>query len=367
MRSFTKKMALGTTVLCGLMLGGCLHHVPLDKLDQDKLKKVCETYCQQGTPGAEPGFAMMIKTLRVDDQPPVEVPMRNILARAENSEGDVTLVTPYDVTYGNHAGGDGPPIPNKTAGLKPECFAKAPYKPIHIDDLEMTNSNTTITLVNMDQDGRLESRDLSANDDNYTLIMNVLAPQTTTDLKPDAQEIQRLLSTMDRPTESNLQMQINSPVRDIEKFPPKKTPFFGDLTGAEFDTVKGHVFFYVLLDPNLYFSRDVAALITYAPEAENELEKLYTPFVQYPVVPELGSPVADPDGTQMEVLTFHFVQSDKMTFQSSVEYEKTPEEDQIECKYVYDKLVISRGQESFTQRTPLLIDPEVKTRGVIIE
>lgn len=367
MRSFTKKKGLGTTVLCGLMLGGCVHSVPLDKLDKRALKKVCETYCQKGTPGAEPGFALMIKTVFVNGEPE-EVPMRNILARAENSEGEVTLVTPYDVTYGNHAGGDGPPMPNKAAGLKPECFAKASYTPPHINSLDLTVANTTITFVNMDQDGRLESRDLATTDQYYGLIMDVLLPQTTNPpLTLDAQKIQSLLSSIDRPTESDLQTQNNSPTRNISLLPAKKTPFFRDLTGAEFDTAEGHVFFYVLLDPNLYFSRDAAALVTYAPEAENELEKLYTPFVQYPVVPTLKSVSGEPDGQDLDVLTFHFVQSDEMMFQSSAEYEKAAAEDKIECKYIYDKLVISRGQDGYTQRTPLLIDPEVKTRGVIIE
>jgi hypothetical protein len=361
MRHISKKLSFGGTAIAGLCLATGCDTISLDKLSQRQLGQVCTTYCNQAAAPVEPGFAVMMKKAWVNGER-VDVPMRNIMIRSEDEFGNSTLVTPYNAQYGyTPALEGGAPLPDKTAGLDPSCFATETYEPIDLSDVDLTPENITITFVNIDRNGRLESRDMPLTypiDNPIKAILESVDPSMNPSIN-EYEQIQKALGEITRPSADTLfNNQSAFETRDLvaNATPHENTPFFGDLTGSDYTDTSGHVFFYVLLDEGLYFSRDTAALITYAPEAENSLETLYTPFVQYPIYPRVTDGSKIPDGSQLDVLTFHFIRDETMST-TSVE----------ECRYVYDEYVISKGQSPFQPRTPLFIDPAVKTRGVITE
>jgi len=358
MRHYLKSICLGGAAIAVLGVAGCAHDKFMDRLDKDQVGKICKQYCSASAGPQTPGFAVMMKKTFVNGQP-TYVPMREVLIQSFDNDGRPSLVTPYEATYGASPGGDSPPVINKSAGLDPACFAKEPYATPDLSDIVLDASNTTITFVNFDRNGRLESRDMSSTDPVYGKIADILSQSGSGDYT----DIQRELMDMGRPAANDLFSNVASLTnRDLiaNATPKKKTPFYTNLKKPTFSDATGHVFFYVLLDSHLYFSRDNAALITYAPAAENALETFYTPFVQYPVVPDVSDmdddTVDEPDGSQMDVLTFHFIR-DVANGGADVD----------ECRYVYDKYVISKGQDTYSQRTPLFIDPEVTTRGVIAQ
>ena len=83
--------------------------------------------------------------------------------------------------------------------------------------------------------------------------------------------------------------------------------------------------------------------------------ELFTPFVQYDVHPKLYNE------NKIDILPFHFYQNPKLL---NKEGKVSPD-----CSYIYDLLVVSSGQlnsGNFNYFTPILIDPEVKSDGVII-
>ncbi len=342
MRKTNNYTAMLATSLAALALAGCDTGIDIG----DDVEKFCNEYCDTKTTKEKPGVFLMMKDAVVNGQK-VSVPMRDIMIEGE----DGTLVTPYNASYGNSASGDGLPNPDKTVGLDPSCFATEPYETPNLSQVDLTEENTTITFVNFDRNGRVESRDLLKTDPAYKNIESILGTTSTGEYLT----LQQNLSQISRPDVDALFVTGNGPGSSafkrrnltLNQTPPEKTPFFTDLSDSTYKDSIGHIFFYVLLDEHLTFSRDTAALVTYAPNSESALGQLFTPFVQYPVYPKNPSPDA------LDVLTFHFIRHKSMQSESGGT-----------CRYRYDKYVISAGQQDHFPSTPLFIDPEVQTEGI---
>ncbi|MEO1643488.1 MAG: hypothetical protein AAFR74_09140, partial [Pseudomonadota bacterium] len=235
--------------------------------------------------------------------------------------------------------------------------------------LDLTWDNTVITLINFDEDGRLESRLLS---EETTLATQALRVKTDLDalLSPSSsylspineyKSIQILLSKLDADsfgvgqpmagTEGNK----GFTARDLNSdgVPIEKTPFYAIIDNASYtaEDYNGKVYFYVLLDRQLSFSRGSPALITYEPTPS--VGELFTPYKQYPVYPK------DAQSGQADVLPIHFYQTHDGS-DSVAEGEAPPD-----CRYPFDFSVIANAQAPFGQVTPLLIDPEVDPKGVL--
>lgn len=314
------------------------------------LERACEEYCEAQRPRG-PGAFQLTKQVFTDGRM-VQSPMRDIFLLS----GDGKLVTPYDASYSRAPVDGGLPVPDKAEGLEPSCFASAPYSPPSLLAADLDHKNTTITFINFDRDGRVESRELSAKDPSFALIDKILSTSSAVNGSPEYQQIQNALSARPRPDSDRLYDRTGDepPVRVLKKsrVPLDKTPFHKDLSiDKNFSDGTGHIFFYVLVDKGLEFSRSFAALLPYAPQSTSTLQTLYAPFVQYPVYPET------PGGEALDVLTFHFIRDPGLQLKNGP---------RTECRYTYDLHVIAQGQAPFEQATPLFIDPEVKTRGIIL-
>lgn len=354
MRHTIKTLTLAGSALAFTALSGC-GNMP-EKGDLN-LAKVCKEYCRQNSPN-KPNYTMMLNQVSVEGQPNRTVPARHVYVTSETG----ALITPYDAAYGNMVQNpEALGYMDKSEGLEPACFSQKKYEPIKLSEVKLNENNTTITLVNFTESGRLESRELSPETKTYDTIKTVfdgsyIPPQTRPASWGQYQHIQDILSSIPPSVKNN-----PAELQDrnlVENYVPKgKTPFYSDLTKKTFFDDEGHVYFYVLIDDHLKFSRDYLALVTYAPQSG--VQELYTPFVQHPVSPKFATM------NKNDVLTFQFFRNPDL------------EADKIEeCRYVYDMHVISIGQDdsgnstqlNFKQEhsTPLFIDPEVKTRGVII-
>ena len=285
-----------------------------------------------------------------------DAPLRQIYVKTVEN----TLSSPYKSANRYPVKQENRSYPDKSADLRLECFSSQPYETVHLKYIDLTTDNTTITLLNFTEEGRLESRELIVTDPSMSEIYNILNTKGFGEYKA----LQKLLSNMKVPSNGDLYNSAPKfPPRNLKKrnVPASKTPFFSDLKNSSYDASQGHVYFYVSLDPYLKFSREHAALITYAPEAKTNSLALYTPFTQYDVYPKKQKL------HQLDVMPFHFYQNPNA---------KPNKDESASCNYTYDLHMISYGQkssENFTSpfdteySTPLFIDPEVKTRGVILD
>jgi len=345
MRHTLKTLTLAASGLTLVTLSGC-GNIPV-KSDRD-LAKFCEEYCRQSV-SDKPKYTMMLNQVAIEGEPNKTVPSQQVYVTSDTG----TLVTPYHAAYGNMVQNpEGLGHMDKAEDLEPACFSQTQYDPIKLSKIKLNENNTTITFVNFDKDGRLESRELSpqaSKSEGVAAIFDInYTPQPYSTQYKDLQNVLSNISNSTILEERNL----------IAKNVPKnKTPFYSDLTQTTFFDDEGHVYFYVLIDDYLKFSRDYLALVTYAPQSG--VQELYTPFVQHPITPKYAAE------DKNDVLTFQFFRDPKL------------KADKIEeCRYVYDMHVISIGQDdsgdspqrNFIEEhnTPLFIDPEVKTRGVII-
>lgn len=254
---------------------------------------------------------------------------------------------------------------SKAKGLDSACFSSVELKVPEADKFDLTWDNTTIFFVNVDRNGRVESRQLdrSSGDAMATTRGAKTARELDAFLKPgsarglgDFAKVQEILSNAGRPA-AGQETADGYPVRDLRNVPRDKTPFYQSFAfeGAEGATPTidkyGHFFFYVLMDDQVTYRRDTAALVPTLPASK---EALFSPFIQYPVVPKMAN---NPAGSA-EVLSVHFYQGGDINKRQSAGGNMT-------CVYPYALDVIASGQASFAQSTPVIIDPEVETRGPI--
>jgi len=347
-------------------------------------EKICDEYCNSSNPREEvsienSGAFILIKTVEIDgvDQ---DVPMRDIyLKSVDANTGKTKLVRPHHPPNNNFLKpessiGHDLETFDKSVHLDPTCFSTQKSDPlIPIESIDLTHDNTTVTFLNFDENGRLESLDLPAVNNSgmfyfneLNAVNNILSTGNVPSYGSDYQDLERALSDMTPPDfDSPVSPQPHFPKRDLisKQTPMPKTPFYSNLkTKSNYDSNEGHIYIYVLLDKHMMFTRKYAALVDYAPETENALMKLYSPLKQQPVYPIIF------EEDSLDVLTFRFVQNQNA--------EVDP--DKISCSYVYDLHVHSIGQDEsgdisssgksmlVEHNTPIFIDPEIKTEGVII-
>ncbi|MEP3890328.1 MAG: hypothetical protein ABJN69_07655 [Hellea sp.] len=309
-------------ILVALILGFCQ--------SKDFRQKICNGVCDTAS---EPEIFRLVSRTYIN-------------GKLENTSGsklyvtstDGDLVEPSDVTWERAPGSD-VFVEKKRQGLDKACFADSDYTVSSLDGVELNASDVTITVLNFDDEGRVESYDLEKTGGGYPDGLNALfAPNK------DYADIQAYLSGLTR-------AQVTPDGTGITRVTPKgltnltneNTPFDETLSAASDD--KGKVVFYVLADAKLTFSRGPFAMISYAPEADEAIGELYSPYVVYPVIP------IDP-GNNLDVLVIHFKRGGSMS-----------QDENSQCRYPYDLAVVAEGQNGFSPRTPLLIDPEVLTNG----
>jgi len=324
------KLALGSALMCILCSGGC-NDTP--EVSPEELDRICKDHCPPPNPLKET-LVKVLMDQRMDDD--------GVLKPSPHSQ--LYVKTP-----------DGKlKVANKSEGLDERCFSTKPYESPHLRDVNLTEKNTTITFINFGKDGRVESRKLTANGvssklalDKINLVLNPLqSPGTTSDYE----HIQEYLSEIVRPGSNVLTAEGFEP-RDLDPIDDEKTPYHEpfDLVQPDIGSPHGmvdHVFFYVLLDSNLKFNRDTAAMIPYPPS----VGRLETPYIQYPIF--TASSVSDP----LEVMTVYFHRGGTMTNDLN---------NDMYCSYPYDIGVVAAGQSGHMEDTPLLIDPEVRPKGVL--
>jgi hypothetical protein len=315
---------------CGLFGGGDGSFENLDEL--------CAEYCPEPT---RPGVVVLTNNAVAPDGTQVDVPSNTIYF--ESSDG--SLLSTKDHTYVRSPSG-GYEIPDKSIGLDPRCFSIVDFKVPDLKDIDLTERNTTIKFINLSPEGRVESWELNGSSSAAADIASVLS------VNPGAQneyeKIQDILTSMTKPSEATISSAGLQTI-NLSQTPIDKTPFFERFTKPGGVSKKEHVFFFVLLDRDLEFNRDVAALIPYSANTGAGVKTLYGPFTQYPVVPET------PVDTTMDVLTVLFMRGGTMTNGMS---------DKENCRYPYDFGVRSDAQGLLGHVTPVLIDPEIEAEGV---
>lgn len=244
--------------------------------------------------------------------------------------------------------------------------------------MDLTWDNTTILFINFDENGRLESRELTSasikkSGTVFSDLDQIMKESPGSPLN-EYKAVQYFLTNLvhgsnppGRPRSQELESNNFGPRNlKVADVPSDKTPFFNKFTltatpsgRGEIDAKTGHVFFYVLLDDYLRFQRDHASARVYTPDTA---KPMYSPYVLYPTVPQ-NIPVA-PDMTQpvspkhpwymADVMTLHFLQGGNMTRDM---------EGDVKCNYPFDIAVISDGQAGWANKTPLFIDPETETDG----
>jgi hypothetical protein len=137
--------------------------------------------------------------------------------------------------------------PNKGAKLNPDCFSEAPLSALSPDgnprlaELDLTQDNTTIMLINFTKNGALESRELSTvtgSQSQHVLddIRDVLNPNTNgaNGQDSDYERVREHLSNLQgvtfsqRPAADVISDRGFMP-RDLTPVPDEKTPFFKPL------------------------------------------------------------------------------------------------------------------------------------------
>lgn len=336
------KLFLGTAVAAAMLLSAC--DIFDGELSDEKLQEVCKDYCPEPEP-----TTYIITDSKWDDEAGgfISVP------------GSVGIES---------ADGQWIHVLNKSADLRAECFSAEPINSSGVrklDDLELTWTNTTILLLNFTENGRLESRELK--EDNGTTNGGVLYDTldqwldtnqqwNNSNPTPEHEAIRNALTEFSRPDWNSLDPSGVSK-RDIRNVSDEKTPFFQKLRHG----VKDHVFFYVLLDDYLKFNRTSAAMLPYTPMLNNgSVGQLYSPYIQYPIVPELdlsATPQKIKDVSKTEVLTVHFLRENMAM--------GIPQEGPLStCSYPYDIGVVAEGQEGPKgPSTPTKLDPETEADG----
>ena len=340
------------------------------------------TYCKACKPRGEAtiensGAFILIKNVELKGK--IEsIPMRDVYLKSkDNKTGELKLVRPYHPANGEFLQNSPEALRSdtdlkefdKSVTLDPYCFSTQYYEPqTDIRSINLTEDNTTITVLNFTEDGRLESLELPKNNQGKyqdSNVADILSPNiANTRSGSEYEQLQYWLSRM-TPNDFNNQ---TSPQSEFEErdlidnnVPLVKTPHYSDLKNqASYKDAEGHIYVYVLLDKQVRFTREYAALVQYAPETEDALMKLYTPLFQQPIYPDFFDP------NRLDVLTFRYVQNPKV---------KPSKKEK--CSYVYDLHVLSTGQDESghstsgtptirEHSTPLFIDPEIKTKGVIV-
>lgn len=272
----------------------------------------------------------------------VQVPFSKLIVENGNGEinahGDVEMVPDGDVY-----------LESKRRNLKKECFSKTDYSGdvANLSTIALTEDDITITVINLDDEGRLESYDLvDPNTGNLpSAITNAI---NTNPVLGNYEAIQIALSNMPRSsvTTSNANNDIRA--RAISSTYSEKTPFYKPFPANFAGGSNGHVIFYVLADENLQFNRSLP-VISHVPAAN--IGRLYSPFFKYEIMPAQPS-------NKLEVQVLHFKRGGTM-----MEGMTPDAAGKMPCVYPYDLGVIAKGQDIGLQDTPLLIDPEVGPEG----
>lgn len=386
---FKNKNAYASVAVGAFLLAGCEADRP--RVSPGEIAENCEEYCSE-LRGAPDIYTLVGKA--ADAQ--------GVLRNSPND--NIYVRTPTGVLK----------APNKLEGLEPKCFSKTDFAadfapapdpkelrglptdkefaerlgkelgatlPEHyrinykggrpdgsLWSTNLTWENTTITFINFNKDGRLESRNLTKKSSTKSghirkALDHLLDPGNSTSPVNEHLAVQHVLMALEGPNNTrgrSLYNQIDTEgftVRNLSNVPVEKTPFYKEFDlnlapPAGVQQNEGHVFFYVLLDDHLRFNRDAAAMIPYAPRAATDIGSLYAPYIQHPVMPL--DPVAEFE--KADIMTVQFVQGGSMT-------QGLPKD--AVCAYPYDIGVKAESQVGFKQVTPLMIDPEVKTRGVL--
>lgn len=341
-------------VIFAFLIIGCA--ICARKLSPERIAKICSQHCQDQPPAA---YVLMDTKWQTD---------LNGTSGFGQSPGSI-WVQGADGMYEH---------PHKGAKLNPDCFSKDPLEVRDsngvpkLDKVDLTKENTTIILINFTEDGGVESHQLSDLTGSQAkgvkdTIHNVLTipffnGQVEYIQIRDALTSLNGASLTGRPTEDQILANGFEHI-DINPVDDKKTPFYKRVGKKGGEGTYEHVFFYVLLDEKLKFNRSSPAIIPYGPAAENSVDQLYTPYIQYDIAPtDLNDahpsyPLYPTDNSQVEVLPVHFLRENMA--------EDIPREgDTTKCSYPYDLGVIAEGQLGVGQPdTPLLIDPETETDG----
>lgn len=242
-----------------------------------------------------------------------------------------------------------PPGDAKRAALNPDCFSTISYQSPHLKKIPLSWKNITITFINFNKDGRLESRILGSKGKAKAVKKKIDTVLNDNSNTSDHEQVAEILSNLNGRPQAGQETNRGYGPRDLNSVPAGKTPFYKYFDTDPTKTTKGHVFFYVLIDDQLKFNRDNAAVIPATPS----IGQLYSPYTQYPIYP----PVGTNDSKLVDVLTFQYYRGGDMAAPANI-----GEKDH--CIYPYDIGVIARGQIGFPDiQTPLLIDPEVDARG----
>jgi len=338
-----------------LSLAACISDGGRVDVNGDDAKQICEKYCSN-IPKPDPEV-FVLTNRKQDGNNTEKFPHSQIYVKTEDG-----LLS----------------APNKRIGLDERCFAKDDFPAPHLRGVNLTTENTSIIFINFTKDGRLESRNMMENIGSkggnvYNRINNILTTSQGGEyslIQKHLEDLVKSTSDKGRPTWDSIQYE-GFEVKNMNGTPLDKTPFYtklGVVDGTQGEGQKEHIFFYVLLDNELRFMRDTAAMLPYAPHAKNSIGQLYSPYIQYPIVPE--DPALEPDS--VDVMTVHFYRGGGMT--DGMENEGMG--DQIipaSCVYPYDIGVIANGQKTKTNglvgflKTPQLIDPEVEAEGILLD
>jgi len=333
----TKLAALSSLTVIASALTGCLGDRPIEVN--------CDEVCSAGGDGDLRVYEMIHNKLPELTLDKKGKPVTSSDEPSGNSHSGLFVLDPE----GNKLISPGDA---KREALNPYCFSKVSYKSPHLKKLPLSWDDITITLINFDKHGRLESRELGDIDKAGAVKLEIQGALNDS-IYPDHQQVAKILSKLDvngfpnigRP-QAGQQTNKGYKPRDLDFVPAGKTPFY---KGFNSDPIRGHVFFYVLIDDHVKFIRDHAAVIPSTPS----IGQLYSPFTQYPIYPPLGT--GDPE--RVDVLTFQYYRGGDMADPKNI-----GEKDR--CIYPYDIGVVAKGQAGFSHvQTPLLIDPEVDTRG----
>ena len=253
----------------------------------------------------------------------------------------------------------------KTRDLIKACFSKTNYsKDVpKLSTIGLREEDITITVLNLDDQGRLEAYDFIGSDDSIfpTFITDLTEIDNNTGNPPvgNYYAIQTALSGLDR-----VKVTPNDPgsiiePRQLSQVDAEKTPFYKDFPASFPGGENGHVIFYVLGNKQLKFNRAIP-VVTYAPSAN--VGKLYSPYFEYDLMPSQRTSSLNPPFMDMtddlDVQVLHFMRGGTM-----MKGMKADKKGEIPCSYPYDLGVIALGQDIGVQDTPLLIDPEVKSKG----
>ena len=340
-------LLIGASCLGILSLAGC------EWLDRDRteaeLDRICAERCEASRPAITEPVVYVLNDIKWSPKD----------KQFEENSGSI-WVQGVDGLYEH---------PNKGAKLNPDCFSKTPLSTKSPDgnsklaELDLTEDNTTIMLINFTKDGALESRELSevtGSQSQHVLddIRAVLNPNTN-GAKSDYELIRKYLSDLqgvtfsERPAAGAISDR-GFMLRSLDFVPDDKTPFFKPLGLVNGNGVKEHAFFYVLLDERLKFNREGPGIIPYSPAAQNSIGHLYSPYIQYEISP---STLYGANSGKAEVMPVHFLRE-------NMAENIPPEGPKSKCSYPYDLSVVAEGQDGKGEPdTPLLIDPETETDG----